>query len=249
MSIKKLMAVNSFALVNNTVWIGIPKVATTSLFPVLQKHSPTYFNDNTEFLNVAPNTNEKKLWCVWRDPWQRWLSAVMQDYEYKFDMGVVRSGIKHHRHLSDKEIVEIHDDLSVNWKFRYSNITNKKYKHSGIMIARYITLLWNLTRQRFNCPQINFYPLHKINQAVKDMTGHEDTIGTLNVSNTDNTHRLGLLLKEKNFFDKWKTQYEEDLLLDKYLKKISIISYEYWNENIIGKNRNRYNKISIGKIQ
>ena len=85
MSLKKLMADDSFALVNNTMWIGIPKVATSSLHPVFKKVSTTYYNSNDEFLNNNKNNNINKLWCIWRDPWERWLSAVIQDYEYKFD--------------------------------------------------------------------------------------------------------------------------------------------------------------------
>tara|TARA_B100000902_G_C26456500_1_gene503377 strand:- start:17 stop:361 length:345 start_codon:yes stop_codon:yes gene_type:complete len=114
MSLKKLMADNSFALVNNTMWIGIPKVATSSLYPIFKNVSTTYYNNNDEFLNNGKNGNITKLWCVWRDPWERWLSAVIQDYEYKFDLGVVRSGMKQHRYLTDEELLKIYNDLNEN---------------------------------------------------------------------------------------------------------------------------------------
>jgi len=252
MSLNKLMAVNSFALVNNTMWIGIPKVATSSLYPVFNNLSTTYYNTNQEFLDNDKNNNINKLWCIWRDPWERWLSAVIQDYEYKFDLGVVRDGVKQHRYLTDKELLEIYNELQVDWKFSHSNLRNRKFQHSGIYIARYITLLWRLINERFSCQEILFYTLPKIEIAIKENLNINIEIPKLNVSNIENTHRLGVLLREKKFYDAWKNQYQEDLFLDQAIDKkrrSTKLGYNYWMNNIIANNRSRYNKIPLGKIQ
>jgi|TARA_B100001094_G_scaffold277569_1_gene286502 hypothetical protein len=252
MSLKKLMADNSFALVNNTMWIGIPKVATSSLYPVFKNVSTTYYNDNEEFLNNSKNNNINKLWCIWRDPWERWLSAVIQDYEYKFDLGIVRNGVKQHRDLTDKELSELYNELTIDWKFSHLNLKNRKFQHSGIYLARYITLLWKLINERFNCQEISFYTLPKIEIAIKENLNIELDIPKLNVSNVENTHRLGVLLKEKDFYGHWKNQYQEDLNLNKVIdknKRSTRFGYDYWNNNILYVNKSRYNKIPIGKMQ
>ena len=252
MSLKKLMADDSFALVNNTMWIGIPKVATSSLHPVFKKVSTTYYNSNDEFLNNNKNNNINKLWCIWRDPWERWLSAVIQDYEYKFDLGVVRNGIKQHRYLTDQELLEIYNELKVDWKFSHSNLRNRKFQHSGIYLARYITLLWRLVNERFSCQEISFYTLPKIGTAVKENLGINLDVPKLNVSNIENTHRLGVLLREKKFYDFWKNQYQDDLTLNERIdknKRSTKFGFDFWNNNIIINNKARYNKIPIGKIQ
>lgn len=252
MSLKKLMADNSFALVNNTMWIGIPKVATSSLYPIFKNVSTTYYNNNDEFLNNGKNGNITKLWCVWRDPWERWLSAVIQDYEYKFDLGVVRSGMKQHRYLTDEELLKIYNDLNVNWKFSHSNLRNRDFQHSGIYLARYITLLWRLVNERFSCQEISFYTLPKIEIAIKENINIKLEVPKLNVSNIENTHRLGVLLKEKDFYGHWKNQYQEDLNLNEVIdknKRNTKFGYNYWNDNILYVNKTRYNKIPVAKIQ
>ena len=252
MSLKKLMADNSFALVNNTMWIGIPKVATSSLYPIFKNVSTTYYNNNDEFLNNGKNGNITKLWCVWRDPWERWLSAVIQDYEYKFDLGVVRSGMKQHRYLTDEELLKIYNDLNVNWKFSHSNLRNRDFQHSGIYLARYITLLWRLINERFSCQEITFYSLPKIEIAIKENINIKLEVPKLNVSNIENTHRLGVLLKEKDFYGHWKNQYQEDLNLNEVIdknKRNTKFGYNYWNDNILYVNKTRYNKIPVAKIQ
>ena len=246
------MADNSFALVNNTMWIGIPKVATSSLYPIFKNVSTTYYNNNDEFLNNGKNGNITKLWCVWRDPWERWLSAVIQDYEYKFDLGVVRSGMKQHRYLTDEELLKIYNDLNVNWKFSHSNLRNRDFQHSGIYLARYITLLWRLVNERFSCQEISFYTLPKIEIAIKENINIKLDVPKLNASNIENTHRLGVLLKEKDFYGHWKNQYQEDLNLNEVIdknKRNTKFGYNYWNDNILYVNKTRYNKIPVAKIQ
>ena len=61
-----------------------------------------------------------------------------------------------------------------------------------------------------------------------------------------------MLLKEKEFYNHWKNQYQEDLNLNKVIdkdKRSTTFGYDYWNNNILYINKSRYNKIPVGKIQ
>lgn len=245
MSYNRLMAWNSFALVNNTMWIGIPKVATTSLYTLFQDHSITYYNDNKEFLDNQENKNPKQLWCIWRDPWERWLSAVIQDYEYKFDLGIVAHGKKTHRRLTNNELEILYKDLNEKWKFNHTNLRNKSFQHSGIYVARYITLLWKLINMRFNCPEIEFYHTTNINIAIKNILNANSNPLYLNQSNSDNTAQLGILLKEKKFYNKWKMQYQEDINLNNIIKKYAKLNINKWNDTVLYINKSRYKSLKL----
>ena len=246
MSNKRLMADSSFALVNGSMWIGIPKTATTSLSSVFNRFPKTYYEDNSEFLKNERTVTPKKIWCIWRDPWQRWLSAVMQDYELKFDLGrVTPSGDKNHRQMDYQEIVSLVKDLRLKWKFNTANLRNKMFQHSSLYVARYITLLWKLTNERHNCPILEIYPISKINDAIKTHLNinyrsryRHDKVPNLNKSHQINLDRLDMILKEKKFYNKWKEQFEEDINLNEMISNVSkgtLFNKTEWNEKVLFK--------------
>tara|TARA_B100000809_G_scaffold212909_1_gene217077 strand:+ start:224 stop:1012 length:789 start_codon:yes stop_codon:yes gene_type:complete len=246
MSNKRLMANSSFALIKDSMWIGIPKTATTSLSAIFNRFPKTYYEDNSEFLKIRklPDLSPKKIWCIWRDPWQRWLSAVMQDYELKFDLGrVTPSGDKNHRQMDYQEIVSLAKDLRLKWKFNSANLRNKMFQHSSLYVARYITLLWKLANERHNCPILEIYPISKINDALKTYLNinvapryQHNKVPTLNKSHQLNLDRLDMILKEKKFYNKWKEQFEEDINLNEIISQnIKRFNKTEWNEKVLFK--------------
>ena len=246
MSYYKHMAYNSFARVNNSLWIGLPKVATTTLNAFFKNYPVTYFNTNGEFLNkIKFEIKPTKLWCVWRDPWERWLSAIIQDNEYKYNLGIVTNGIKNHRVLSPDEILTISEDIKQSWNFTHNNLRNRYFTHSSIYLVRYITILWRLVQKRCVINEIQFYKISKINDAIKDVLNIDTNSKTLNQTNSTNTSNLGEVLYNSEFYNKWKIQFAEDLQLDKLLKKSKIINYNQWQEKILINNKSRYLKVPI----
>ena len=237
MSNKRLMAVRSFALVNDSMWIGIPKTATSSLSAIFNTFPKTYYEDNSEFLKNKKTIIPKRIWCVWRDPWQRWLSAVMQDYELKLDLGrATPLGYKNHRQMDYQEIVSLAKDLQLKWKFNSANLRNKMFQHSSLYVARYITLLWKLANERHNCPILEIYPILKINHAIKTHLNINGKSPNLNRSHQLNLDRLDMILQEKKFYNKWKEQFEEDINLNEIISQnIKRFNKTEWNEKVLFK--------------
>ena len=94
---------------------------------------------------------------------------------------------------------------------------------------------------RFNCPEIEFYRITNINIAVKNILNANSNPLFLNQSNSDNTAQLGILLKEKEFYNKWKMQYQEDINLNNIIKKYTKLNINKWNDTVLYIN-NRYSK-------
>ncbi len=250
MSYYKHMAYNSFARVNNSLWIGLPKVATTTLNSFFKDYPVTYFNTNAEFLNkVKFEVKPTKLWCVWRDPWERWVSAIIQDFEYKYNLGIVTNGVKNHRILSKEEILTISKDIQDNWNFTHNNLRNKKFSHSSIYLARYITILWRLIQKRCVINDITFYPIDKINNAIKDILNVDTTQKNLNQTNSTNTNNLGTILYNSSFYKKWQLQFAEDLELNNIIKKRKTINFTDWQQKVLFNNQSRYAKVPIKSNQ
>ena len=245
MSYNRLMAWNSFALVNGSLWIGIPKVATTTLYRVWnKKFTTTYFNDNKEFLQSKLPTSKTNLWCVWRDPWQRWLSAVLQDYEMKMHIGQVHNGVKEHKILNSNELQMIADDISKHWRFGSSNLKNKAFQHSSLYVTRYITLLWYLANEKCLCPTIEIYSVKKINQAIKKYLKKDFDNVFFNQSNQNNTTHLETILKNDGFYEKWQEQFDEDIKLDEILSKdVKTFYIQEWKDVVIPKSYTRVDNL------
>lgn len=245
MSYNRLMAWNSFASVNNSLWIGIPKVATTSLYRFWNKKFPTtYYNNNKEFLESSLSQNQKNLWCIWKDPWERWLSAVMQDYEIKMHIGQVHNGIKEHKILSKNKLEDIANDIMKNWRFGSSNLRNKSFQHSSLYLTRYLTLLWYLANEKCNCPTIEIYSVKKINEAIKKYFNKDFNNIFFNQSNKNNTLHLETILKENKFYEKWQEQFQEDIKLNETLSNgIKTFTMQEWKDNIIPKSYTRIDNV------
>ena len=238
------MAVRSFALINGSMWIGIPKTATTSLSSIFNRFPRTYYEDNSEFLKNEKTVIPKKIWCVWRDPWQRWLSAIMQDYELKYDLGrATHLGDKNHRQMDHQEILNLVKHLQLRWSFNSANLRNKMFQHSSLYVARYITLLWKLANERYNCPILEIYPILKINDAIKTYLNinskswlRYDQAPNLNKSHQLNLDRLDMILQENKFYNKWKEQFEEDINLNEIISQnTKRFNKTEWNEKVLFK--------------
>lgn len=256
MSKHRLMAHNSYGLIEDSIWIGLPKCATTSLYALWNNKNvkSQYFNENSDILKLDKSDKLKQIWCLWRNPWDRWLSALIQDYETELHLGKVTSGVKNQKELSDKDVQHIEKSLLKNWSFKYSkNIKNKKYPHSSIQLTRHIFLLWKLAQERFLCPVLTIYPMHEINNAVQVFTkvGYENI--TLNQTNKNNLIKLDNLFKSNNFYNQWLYQYKEDVNLHQLLNnEICRFHERQWLEKVsptYGSRTNNFFKKLISEYQ
>jgi len=209
------MAHNSYGLINDNIWIGIPKVATSTLYALFNVEGidRKYFNENTDVLQREKDKQLRDIWCIWRHPWKRWVSAILQDYEIKLHMGTVNNGVKVQRDLEQKDLDYIISDLNLHWSFGYNNIKNHRYPHSNIQLARYIFLLWKLSQERFLVPNITICDVSQMDRAVEKYASVKFKKINFNKTNKSNLEKLDQTLKSSVFYSKWCEQYKEDLIL------------------------------------